>query len=51
MFKVIQNGMNRLAIEMSEKLHAEEMRIALDELVGKSKNIKKSKVQLIEFQF
>jgi len=41
--------MNRLDIEMSGKLNAEEMRIALDEFVSKSKNIKKSKVQLIEF--
>ena len=39
MFKVIQIGMNRLDIEMSGKLNAEEMKIALDELVAKSKNI------------
>jgi len=39
MFKVIKNGMNRLDIEMSGKLDAEEMKIALDELVSKSKDI------------
>jgi hypothetical protein len=35
MFKVIQNGINRLDIEMSGKLNADKMRIALDELVSK----------------
>ena len=35
MFKVIQNGMNRLDITMSGKLNAEEMKISLDELVSK----------------
>ena len=44
MFKVIQIGMNRLDIEMSGKLNAEEMRIALDELVSKSKNIQNGKM-------
>ena len=39
MFKVIHNGRNRLDITMSGKLNAEEMRIALDELVSKSENI------------
>ncbi len=44
MFKVIQNGMNRLDIVLSGKLNAEEMRTALDELVRNSKNIKKGKI-------
>lgn len=44
MFKVIQNGINRLDIEMSGKLNAEEMRIALDELASKSMNIKNGKM-------
>lgn len=44
MVKVIQNGVNRLDIEMSGKLNAEEMRIALDELVSKSKNIENGKM-------
>jgi hypothetical protein len=39
MYKVIQKGVNRLDIEMSGKLNAEEMRIALDELVSKSETI------------
>jgi hypothetical protein len=41
MFKVINNGANRLDITMSGKLNAEEMRIVLDELVSKSENIEK----------
>ena len=44
MFKVEQNGMNRLDIEVSGKLNAGEMRVALDELVSKSKNIEKGKM-------
>ncbi len=52
MFKVIQNGMNRLDIEMSGKLDAEDMKIALDELVSKSKNIVNGKMlyEIIDFQ-
>jgi hypothetical protein len=51
MFKVIQAGTNRLDIEMSGKLNAEEMRIALDELVTKSRNIENGKMlyDLIDF--
>ena len=51
MFKVIQNGVNRLDIEMSGKLNAEEMRIALDELVSKSENIENGKMlyEIIDF--
>ena len=44
MFKVTQNGMNRLDIEMSGKLNSEEMQTALDELVSKSKNIENGKM-------
>ena len=44
MFKVTQNGMDRLDIEMSGRLNAEEMKIALDELVKKSKNIENGKM-------
>jgi SpoIIAA-like len=51
MFKVIRNGMNRLDIEMSGKLDAEEMKIALDELVSKSMNIENGKMlyEVIDF--
>lgn len=51
MFKVIQNGKNRLDIEMSGKLNAEAMRIALDELVDKSKDIENGKMlyEIIDF--
>jgi len=44
MFKVIPNGINRLDIEMSGKLNAEDMKIALDVLVSKSKNIENGKM-------
>ena len=44
MFKVIQNGKNRLDLEMSGKLDAEEMKIVLDELVSKSENIENGKM-------
>ena len=51
MFKVTQNGMNRLDIEMSGKLGSEEMKIALDELISKSKNIENGKMlyEIIDF--
>ena len=51
MFKVIPNGINRLDIEMSGKLSAEDMKIALDELVSKSKNIENGKMlyKVIDF--
>ncbi len=39
MFKIEPNGVNRLDIEMSGKLNAEDMAVALDELVSKSANI------------
>ena len=44
MLKVIPNGTNRLDIELSGKLDSEEMRVALDELENKSKNIEKGKM-------
>jgi hypothetical protein len=44
MFKVIKRGMNRLDITMSGKLNAEEMKIALDELVSKSENFENGKM-------
>lgn len=44
MFKITQNGVNRLDIEMSGKLNAEGMKAALDELVEKSKNIENGKM-------
>lgn len=53
MFRVTQKGMNRLDIEMSGKLNSEEMKIALDELVRKSKNIENGKMlyDVIDFHF
>ena len=52
MFKVIENGINRLDIEMSGKLDEESMKIALDDLVSKSKNIENGKMLyvIIDFQ-
>jgi len=44
MFKVIPNGINRLDIELSGKLNAEDMKTAIDELVSKSKNIENGKI-------
>lgn len=44
MFKVILNGADRLDVVMSGKLNAEEMRIALDELVSKSRDIRKGTI-------
>lgn len=44
MFKVTKKGNNRLDIELSGKLDTEEMKIALDELISKSENIKNGKM-------
>ena len=44
MFKVIPNSINRLDIEMSGKLNAEDMKIALDELVRKPEKIENGKM-------
>jgi len=51
MFKVIQNGVNRLDIKLSGKLDTEDMKIALDELEDKSKNIENGKMlyEIIDF--
>ena len=51
MFKVEQNGMNRLDIQLSGKLDTEEMKIALDELVSKSDNNENGKMlyEIIDF--
>ena len=52
MFKVILNGKNRLDIELSGKFNTEEMKIALDELVIKSKDIENGKMlyEIIDFR-
>jgi len=52
MFKVTESGTNRLDIEMSGKLDSESMKVALDELVSKSKNIENGKLLyvIIDFQ-
>jgi len=52
MFKVTANGTNRLDIELSGKLNADEMKIALDDLVNKSKDIENGKMlyEVIDFQ-
>ena len=52
MIKVIENGINRLDIEMSGKLDEESMKLALDDLVSKSKNIENGKMLyvIIDFQ-
>ena len=51
MFKVTQKGKNRLDIEISGKLDSEEMKVALDELVTKSREIKNGKIlyDIIDF--
>ena len=53
MFKVTKKGKNRLDVELSGKLNAEEMKDALDELVSTSKGIKQGKMlyDVIEFRF
>jgi len=52
MFKIIESSENRLDIEMSGKLDAETMTVALDELVDKSKNIENGQMlyTIIDFQ-
>jgi hypothetical protein len=51
MFKVIRTGTNRLDIELSGTLNAEETKIALKELVNKSKDIQNGKMlyEIIDF--
>jgi hypothetical protein len=51
MFKVISNGINRLDIQMSGKLNADDMKTALDEIASKSENIENGKMlyEIIDF--
>jgi hypothetical protein len=51
MFRIIPHGINRLDIELSGKLNAEDMKIALDEFVSKSQNIENGKMlyDIIDF--
>ena len=51
MFKVIKTGTNRLDIELSGKLNAEEMTQALDELAEKSEGIEHGRMlyDVVEF--
>ncbi len=44
MLKITETGKNRLDIELSGKLDARSMEIALDELVDKSENIENGKM-------
>jgi hypothetical protein len=52
MFKVTRTSENRLDLEMSGKLNAKEVKIALDELVSKSENIENGKMlyDVIDFR-
>jgi len=51
MLKVILHSANRLDIELSGKLNADDMKIALDELESKSKDIKNGQMlyEIIDF--
>ena len=51
MFKIEPNGPNRLDIKLSGKLDAQEMKIALDDLVSKSEGIENGKMlyDIIDF--
>ena len=53
MLKVIKKGIDRLDIELSGKLNTEEMKVALDELCDKSKDIENGKMlyEIIDFHF
>jgi len=44
MLRITKKEKNRLDIEISGKLNSEDMKIALDELVGKSENIEHGKM-------
>jgi len=52
MFKVTRTSENRLDLEMSGKLNSQDVKIALDELVSKSKNIENGKMlyDVIDFR-
>ena len=51
MFKVKQDGKNRLDIQISGKFNTDGMKMALDQLVSKSKNIENGKMlyDIIDF--
>lgn len=51
MFKIIPNGANRLDIELSGRLDTEKMKMALDELVRQSENIRNGKMlyEIVDF--
>lgn len=51
MFKVTKNGDNRLDIHLSGKLDTEEMKVALDDLTDKSKEIEHGQMlyEVIDF--
>jgi hypothetical protein len=53
MIKIEQNGVNRIDIQLSGKLGADEMKIALDELASKSEKIENGKMlyEIIDFNF
>ncbi len=53
MFKIVSNGPNRIDIEFSGKLDSNEMKAALDELIGKSKEIEHGRMlyRLGDFDF
>ena len=51
MFKIVENGMNRLDIELSGKLDAESMNVALDEIARKSENIENGKMLYVITDF
>lgn len=53
MFKIEPNGPNRLDIQLSGKLDVEDMKVALDDLAGKAKDIENGKMlyEIIDFHF
>ena len=51
MFKIVENGANRLDIEMSGRLDSESMKIALDELVAKSADIENGRMLYVVIDF
>jgi len=51
MFQVTENGPNRLDVEMSGQLDEASMKVALDELESKSRNIEKGKMLCVITDF
>ncbi|SEA40897.1 SpoIIAA-like [Desulfuromusa kysingii] len=51
MFKIVENGVNRLDLELSGKLSTEEMKIALDDFISKADKIEHGKIlyEIIDF--